>query len=90
MCHSRLMNKKINWLHKKCLSIAYNDKTSTFEELLDKGGSVNTRKRNLQVLAAEMFKVYTNLLSNIVAEIFRTRQNNYNLRHSSFFFYTLC
>ena len=78
------MNNKINRLHEKCLRIVYSDKTSSFEELLEKDGS-----RNLQVLATEMFKVYRNLSPNIVAEIFRGRRNNYNLRHSSFFFYTL-
>ena len=40
MCHSRLMNNKINRLHEKCLRIVYSDKTSSFEELLDKDGSV--------------------------------------------------
>ena len=84
-CHSRLMNNKINRLHKKCFHIAYSDKTSSFEELLDKGGSVTLHTRNLQVLATEMFTVYRNLSPNIVAEIFCSRQNNYNLTHSSFF-----
>ena len=85
MCHSRLMNNKINRLHEKCLRIVYSDKTSSFEELLEKDGSVTIHTRNLQVLATEMFKVYRNLSPNIVAEIFRARRNNYNLRHSSFF-----
>ena len=41
--------------------------------------------RNLQALAAEMFKVHQNLSPTIVAEIFRARRKNYNLRRSSFF-----
>ena len=69
-----------------CLRIVYSDKTSSFEELLDKDGSVTIRTRNLPVLATEMFKVYRNLSPTIVAEIFRDRRNNYNLRHSSSFF----
>ena len=36
MCHSRLMNNKINRVHKKCLRIVYDDKISSFEELLEK------------------------------------------------------
>ena len=36
MCHICLINNKINRLHKKCLLIVYSDKTSSFEELLDK------------------------------------------------------
>ena len=87
MCHSRLINNKINRLHEKCLCIVYSDKTSSFEELLEKDGSVTIHTRNLQVLATEMFKVYRNLSPNIVAEIFRTRRNDYNFRHPSFFLY---
>ena len=91
MCHSRLMNNKINRLHEKCLRIVYSGKISSFEELLDKDGSASIHTRNLQVLATEMFKVYRDLSPNIVAEIFHTQRNNYNLRHFSFFlfFYTL-
>ena len=79
------MNNKINRLDRKCLRIVYSDKTSSFEELLEKDESVTIHTRNLQVLAIEMFKVCRNLSPNIVAEIFHARQNNYNLRHSSFF-----
>ena len=85
MCHSCLMSNKINRLHEKCFRVVYSDKTWSFEKLLDKDGSVMIHKRNLQVLATEMFQVYRNLSPNIVAEIFRTRSNNDNLRHSSFF-----
>ena len=67
LCHSRLMNNKINRLDEKCLRIVYSDKTSSFKELLEKDGSVTIHKRNLQVLATEMFKVYRNLSPNIVA-----------------------
>ena len=42
-------NKIINRLHEKCLRIVYNDKTSSFEELLGKHGSVTIHTRNLQV-----------------------------------------
>ena len=82
VCHRRLMNNKINRLHEKCLHIVYSDKTSSLEKLLDKDGSVAIHTRNLQVSATEMFKVYQNLSPTTVAEIFRTRQNNFNLRYS--------
>ena len=32
MCHSSLMNNKINRLHEKCLHIVYSEKSSSFEE----------------------------------------------------------
>ena len=64
------MNNKINRLHEKCLRIVYSDKTSSFEELFDKDGSVTIHTRNLKVLATEIFKASRNLSPNIVAEIF--------------------
>ena len=36
MCHSRIINKKINRLLKRCLRIIYGDKQPSFEELLEK------------------------------------------------------
>ena len=60
MCHRHSKNHKINHLYKRCLRIIYCDKNSTFEELLDKGGSVTISKWNLQILAIEMFKVAEN------------------------------
>ena len=79
------MNKKINRLHERCLHIVYSDKASSFEKLLEKDGSVTKHTRNLQTLATEMFKVYTNFSSAITAHHFHVRQNNYDLRHDSCF-----
>ena len=36
MCHSRIINNKINRLHKRCLRIIYCDNQSSFEELQEK------------------------------------------------------
>ena len=79
------MNTKINRLHERCLRIVHSDKTLSFEKLLEKDGSVTIHTRNLQTLAKEMFKVYKNLLLAIIADLFHVRQNNYNLRHDSYF-----
>ena len=51
------INMKINKLHYRALRMIYLDETSTFEELLEKDGSVTIHHRNLQFLATEMFKV---------------------------------
>ena len=67
MCHSRTVNNKINRLHERCLRIVHSDKTSSFEKLLEKDGSVTIHNRNLQTLATEMFKVYKNLSPAIIA-----------------------
>ena len=44
MFHSRGKNNKINRIHERCLQIIYNDKKSTFYELLEKDDSVSIRK----------------------------------------------
>ena len=40
MCHSRTNERKIDSLHERCLGIIYNDKQSSFKELLEKDSSV--------------------------------------------------
>ena len=85
MCHSRTMNNKINRLNERCLRIVHSDKTSSYEKLLKKDGSVTIHTRNLQTLATEMFEVYNNLSPAIRTDFFYVRQNNYNFRHDSYF-----
>ena len=57
MSHSRALNNRINRLHKRALSLVYNDFSSTFSELLEKDKSVTIHHRNLQALAYEILKV---------------------------------
>ena len=47
MFHSRKLNNKINRLHERCLRVVYNDRLSTFEELLNKDNSVSIHHRNI-------------------------------------------
>ena len=81
MCHSRLMNNKINRLHEGCLRIIYNDKTSSFVDLLSKDGFITIHTRNLQVLATEMFKVHKNTSTELMKGPFCVKQTHYNLRN---------
>ena len=85
MCHSRTINNTINHLHERCLRVIYNDKISSFKELLDIDGSVPIHNRNLQILATEMFEVYNNVAPAIFTEIFNKRNPTYQLRHTSHF-----
>ena len=57
MNHSRTLNNRINGLHKRGLSLVYDDFSSSFSELLEKDKSVTIHRRNLQTLAYEIFKV---------------------------------
>ena len=86
MCHSRANNRKISMLHERCLRIIYNDKQSSFTELLNKDSSVSIHIRNIQRLAIEMFKFYNGLSPPLMNNISKLREENpYNLRHVSEF-----
>ena len=85
MFHSRGLNNKINSIHERVLRITYGDKTSTFQQLLEKDNSVSINHRNLQALATEMFKICSNLSPDIVKDIFQKRIVPYNLRSENSF-----
>ena len=55
---------------------------SSYEELLQKDGSVSIHHRNTQDLAIEMYKVRNQLASMIIANAFTTvPENHYNPRN---------
>ena len=86
MCHGPTNNRKINSLHERCLHIIYNDKQSSFPELLEKDGSVSIHMRNIQSLAIETFRVSRNRLPPITNDICKEKGNSrYNLRQISGF-----
>ena len=86
MFHSRTLNNRIHKLHERCLRIIYNNKVSSFEDLLELNRSVSMRTPNLQTLAIEMFKVSKNFVPKIFSDIFSFRHETpYNLRQQSDF-----
>ena len=56
MFHSRGLNNKINRIHERALRITYNDKSSSYGELLTKDRSVTIQHRNIRALAIEIYK----------------------------------
>ena len=75
MFHSRTLNNKINSIHERALRITYNDRKSSFEELLRKDNTVSVHHRNLQLLATEIFKIKNNMTPEILNEIFQNRHH---------------
>ena len=70
MCHSGTLNNKINKLHERALQLAYEDRHSTFEELLNIEKSVTIHQRNLQVLVTELYKKHHGLAPELMNDIF--------------------
>ena len=86
MFHSRSLNNKINRLHERCLRIIYNDKRSTFEELLAKDNSVSVHYNNINAIATEMYKVVNGISPEIMNKVFKLREEtHYHLRHTKQF-----
>jgi len=82
MIHHRDSNHKINRVHEKCLRVIFNDKNSTFQELLEKNHSVCIHHKNLQTLCIEMFKVKNENSPVIFSNIFDIKDPpHYNLRN---------
>ena len=74
-----IVNNKINRLHVRVLSIVHNDFTSSFENLLEKDGTVSIHAKNLQKLATEMFKISKHLSVHLMSELFHQKVNHYDL-----------
>ena len=57
MFNNRNLNNIINKLHEKALRLAYDDDSSSFEELLNLDNSMTVHHRDLPRLATEMYKI---------------------------------
>lgn len=69
MFHSRNLSNKTNRLHKSCLRNICKDKTTSFEELLEKDHSISIHHRNIQTIVIEMYE--------ITSEVFQLRGESY-------------
>ena len=81
MLHSQRIEHRINKIHERALCLIYpSDSKLTFEESLDKNGTVSIVQRNLQVSSTEIFKAKPNISPEILKELFSFNVENYNLR----------
>ena len=86
VCHNSTKNNKINKIHERCLRLIYNNKKSSFENLLDKDKSVSIHHKNLRSLVIDMYKVHRGISPEILSDLFPLRQaHQYNLRNRSQF-----
>ena len=84
MFPSRGLNNKINRIHERALRITFNDKSSSYRELLTKDRSVTIHHRNIRALAIEIYKLMQEISSPLLNEVFVPRQCNYELRGNNF------
>ena len=59
MFYNRSLNHKINRLHERCRRAIFNDGHSSCDELLNLDNFVSIHHKNVQILATELFRVYT-------------------------------
>ena len=75
MFHNRNINTRINNFHFRALCIVYQGETSTYDERLEKDGSVSIHHRNLQFLTIETFKVDKGIAPVFMNDIFPKNKN---------------
>ena len=81
MVHTKQLNNRINSLHGKALRVTYQDRNSSFTELLNLDKSVSSHYRNIKYLLRKIYKVKMGLSPPIMSDIFSLSENSsYNLR----------
>ena len=84
MFYSRGINNKINGIYERALRITYNNKSSSFQDVLNKDNSVTIHHRNIRRLVIEAFKVLHGLYPPLSNDVFVERSCDYNLRENNF------
>ena len=67
-------------MHERALRLVYNDKSSSFRELLERDTSVTIHERTIQVLLTEIFKEKSRVTPAIITETFKFKDHSYDLR----------
>ena len=81
MFHTRQLKNRTNNLHEKALRVTYQERNSSFSELLNLDQSVSIHYRSIKYLLTEIYKAKTGLSPPIMSNIFRLKENSsYNLR----------
>ena len=77
---SKSASKEINRINKRALRVLYEDYDSSFEQLLEKDGSVTVHQRNLQNLMTEIFTTISQINPLYMWEFFVKKDMPYHLR----------
>ena len=74
MFHSRKLNNRINKIHERSLRLVYEDRASSFEELLIKDNCFTIHERNIQTLAIELYKVVNRISPELMSKVFPLKE----------------
>ena len=83
MCHRRNINNQINKLYECTFRLVYNNKSSSFRELLERDKSVTIHERIIQLQLTVIFKVKSGIGSKIMTESFKFKDHSYDWRKNN-------
>ena len=78
---SKFANKEINRTNKRALRVSYEDYDSSFEQLIEKDGSITVHQKNLQILMTEIYKTTNHINPPYIWDFFVEKDMPYNLRN---------
>ena len=78
---SKFANNEINRTNKRALRVLYEDYDSSFEQLLEKDGSITVHQKNLQILMTEIYKTTNHINPPYIWDFFVEKDMPYNLRN---------
>ena len=70
-------------MHERALRLVYNDKSSSFRELLERDNSVTIHERIVHVLLTEILKIKSGAASEIMTEILKFKDHSYDLKKNN-------
>ena len=76
---SRQSNNLINKVHERGLRLTYRDETKDFQQILKEQNEITIRRRNLQVLMTEVYKIVNSIAPPIINSLFQFRCNTNNI-----------
>ena len=78
---SRTRNNQINSIQERALRITYNNYINSYSELLQMYKVKSVHQNNIHFLMIEIYRFLNGLSPPIMDDIFRLRENRYNLRN---------
>ena len=71
---------RVNGIHERCLCLIQQNYTSDFDVLLENANEKQVHQKCIKRLMIEVYKYLNGLSPDIMSDIFKLRENTYNLR----------